>query len=56
MFGVGLSKIEFLESQRGNIAGWLFIIIVIWSAINNGKIEPRNHLNTTDLIKEKTEL
>ncbi|NJB83425.1 urease accessory protein UreH domain-containing protein [Wenyingzhuangia aestuarii] len=27
IFGVGLSKIEFLESQRGDIAGWLFIII-----------------------------
>ncbi|NIJ45958.1 sulfite exporter TauE/SafE [Wenyingzhuangia heitensis] len=27
LFGVGISKIEFLESQRGNIAGWLFIII-----------------------------
>lgn len=27
LFGIGLSKIEFLESQRGNIAGWLFLII-----------------------------
>lgn len=28
-FGVGLSKIEFLESQRGDITGWMFIIIGI---------------------------
>ena len=27
LFGVGLSKIEFLESVRGDIAGWLFILI-----------------------------
>ncbi|MCF8298078.1 MAG: sulfite exporter TauE/SafE family protein [Saprospiraceae bacterium] len=52
VFGFGVSKIEFLEGYRGNIAAWLFIIFGLgyfawgmWRAIKN---KPHKHFHLHD--------
>lgn len=69
LLGVGVSKLEWIESQRGTIAGWLFIAIglgyLVWGVVqatrnkphthkyNGGKLHRHDH-NPSDLDQSKS--